>query len=247
MDELAPAKAKGSRGIFKLIILIVVVVGLLLAAKFLPVKDYIMSALEWAQGLGSWGPIFVGVLYVLACVLMVPGSIITIAAGFLFGLFWGTITVSIASTLGACLAFIVGRTLARGPVEQKVTHRPKFAAIDKAVGEQGFKIVLLTRLSPIFPFNLLNYAYGLTKVGFWQYALASWIGMLPGTVLFVYMGTAGRSLTDIAAGEGQSNWATRIFLLVGLLVAIVVVFFVTRVARKALADAMGDSKSAGAQ
>ncbi len=247
MDELAPAKAKGTRGIFKLIILIVVVVGLLLAAKFLPVKDYIMSALEWAQGLGSWGPIFVGVLYVLACVLMVPGSIITIAAGFLFGLFWGTITVSIASTLGACLAFIVGRTLARGPVEQKVTHRPKFAAIDKAVGEQGFKIVLLTRLSPIFPFNLLNYAYGLTKVGFWQYALASWIGMLPGTVLFVYMGTAGRSLTDIAAGEGQSNWATRIFLLVGLLVAIVVVFFVTRVARKALADAMGDSKSAGAQ
>ena len=247
MDDGIREKAKHISGSSKRIILIVVVVGLLVAAKFLPVKDYIMSSLEWAQGLGNWGPIFVGVLYVLACVLMVPGLIITIAAGFLFGLIKGTITVSIASTLGACAAFVVGRTLARGLVEQKVTGRPKFLAIDRAVGEQGFKIVLLTRLSPIFPFNLLNYAYGLTKVGFWQYAGASWIGMLPGTILYVYLGTAGRSLTEIASGEAQSNWATRIFLLVGLLVAIVVVFFVTRVARKALAEAMGDGESAGAQ
>lgn len=247
MDEIAKAKAKGSRGISKLIILIVVVLGLLLAAKFLPVKDYILSALQWAQSLGIWGPVFVAIFYILACVLMVPGSIITIAAGFLFGLLGGTIVVSIASTIGACAAFMVGRTFARALIAQKVADRPKFKAIDEAVGKQGFKIVLLTRLSPIFPFNLLNYAYGLTKVGFWQYALASWIGMFPGTLLFVYLGTAGRSLTDIAAGQDQSNWATRIFLMVGLAVAIVVVFFVTRLARKALAEAVENTQSTQAQ
>ena len=151
---------------------------------------------------------------------------------------WGTIVVSIASTVGACAAFLIGRTFARGWVEQKVAKRSKFKAIDEAVGKQGFKIVLLTRLSPIFPCNLLNYAYGLTNVKFWTYAVASWLGMLPGTVMFVYFGTAARSLTEIAAGESQDKLATRIFLVLGLIVAIGVVVFVTHVARKALRQAV---------
>ena len=229
---------KHHRGIWKLLILVAIVAALFVAMRLLPVKDYIVSGLEWTESLGVWAPIVTVVLYVLACVLMVPGSIITIAAGFLFGLLWGTIVVSISSTVGACAAFLIGRTVARGWVQQKVANRPKFKAIDEAVGEQGFKIVLLTRLSPIFPFNLLNYAYGLTKVKFWKYAVASWLGMLPGTVMFVYFGTAARSLTEIAAGDSQDQLTTRIFLVLGLIVAIAVVVFVTHVARKALHQAV---------
>jgi uncharacterized membrane protein YdjX (TVP38/TMEM64 family) len=223
---------------------VVIVAALLVAVRVLPVKSYIVSALEWTENLGVWAPVFTVVLYVLACVLMVPGSIITIAAGFLFGLLWGTVVVSIASTIGACAAFLIGRTFARGWVQQKVADRPKFKAIDEAVGKQGFKIVLLTRLSPIFPFNLLNYAYGLTKVRFWQYVVASWLGMLPGTIMFVYFGRAAKSLTEIAAGDSQDQLATRIFLLLGLIIAIGVVVFVTHVARKALHQAVAQSDTA---
>ena len=243
MDELAPAKAKGTRGIFKLIVLVVILGGLLLAGKLFGVQRYFVPLLEWVRSLGLWGPVLVAVFYVLFCVLMVPGSVITLGAGFLFGLISGTITVSIGSTLGACAAFLVGRTFARGWVEQRVVGRPKFRAIDEAVGKQGFKIVLLTRLSPVFPFNIQNYAYGLTKVKFWQYALASWLGMLPGTLMFVYFGSAARSLTEAATGQIQAGPAQRVFFWVALAATIAVVFFVTRVARKALTQAMEDSES----
>ena len=242
MGEGATEKARSAQMPWKLIVLIIIILGLLVAVKLLPVGKYVISALEWTEGLGPWAPIFVVIFYILACVLMMPGLIITIASGFLFDLLWGTIIVSIASTIGACAAFLVGRTFARGWIAQKVANRPKFKAIDEAVGKQGFKIVLLTRLSPIFPFNFLNYAYGLTKVKFWKYAVASWAGMLPGTVMFVYFGTAARSLTEIAAGGSQDKSATRIFLLLGLIMAIVVVVFVTHVARKALQQAMGQSE-----
>ncbi len=112
--------------------------------------------MEWVERVGPWGPVFVIGLYIVACLLFIPGSLITLGTGFLFDAVWGTVTVSIGSTLGATAAFLVGRTLARGWIEQKVADNPKFQAIDRAVGSQGFRIVLLTRLSPLFPFNLLG-------------------------------------------------------------------------------------------
>ena len=172
--------------------------------------------------------------YVVACVLFLPGSILTIGAGFLFKLRSGTVTVSIGATLGACAAFWVGRTVARGWVAKKIAGNAKFAAIDEAVGREGFKIVLLTRLSPVFPFNLLNYAFGLTRVRFRSYALASWIGMLPGTIMYVYIGSGLRSLADAAAGGGQQSPAQRIFFWAGLAVAVAVAVLVVRIARRAL-------------
>ncbi|KKL04544.1 hypothetical protein LCGC14_2615000 [marine sediment metagenome] len=145
--------------------------------------------------------------------------------------------MSIGSTLGACGAFLVGRTVARRSIERKVAGNPKFAAIDEAVGRQGFKIVLLTRLSPVFPFIFLNYAYGLTKVPFWRYALASWIGMLPGTFMYVYLGSALGSLAEAVSGRQESSVAERVFFVAGLVMAVVVAVVVTRVARKALKTA----------
>ncbi len=219
-------------------LLAAVVAAAVVAALFLlPLKDYMLAVLAWTQGLGWWGPLVVAAFYVLACVLLLPGGIITIGAGSLFGLWIGLITVSIGSTLGACAAFLVGRTFARGWVEDKVADRPRFHAIDRAVGEQGFRIVLLTRLSPIFPFNLQNYAYGLTRVAFWKYALASWIGMLPGTLAYVYIGSGLRSLTEVAAGETGDGWVERAFFWGGMAATFIVVVVVTRIARKALREA----------
>ena len=149
----------------------------------------------------------------------------------------------VGANLGAWAAFLVGRTIARDWVAKKVSGNPKFAAIDQAVGREGFKIVTLLRLSPVVPFNLLNYALGLTKVSFTSYALASLIGMLPASIMFVYFGTAARDLAAIAAGEVQGGIAQKVFLFVGLVVTVVVVTFVTRVAGKSLKE--GGSCRAG--
>ena len=145
--------------------------------------------------------------YILAAVFFIPGSVLTLGAGFLFGVAIGTVTVWIGANLGACAAFIVGRTIARNWVAQKVAGNPKFAAIDEAVGKEGFKIVLLLRLSPAFPFNLLNYALGLTKVSFGKYVLANMIGMVPATLMYVYFGSAARSLADVGGWPGRAGIA----------------------------------------
>jgi len=203
----------------------------------LPVRQYLVDALEWTQSLGAWGPIFVALFYIVACVFLLPGSVLTLGAGFLFGVPVGLLSAWIGATLGACVAFLVGRTLARDWVARKVLRNPKFAAVDEAVGREGFKIVLLLRLSPVFPFNFLNYALGLTKVSFGEYALASLIGMLPGGLMYVYFGSAARSLADVAAGKVEGGWAGQVFFWVGLAATIIVAGFVTRLARKSLKEA----------
>ena len=175
--------------------------------------------------------------YIVACVLLLPGSVLTLGAGFLFGVPLGLLSAWTGATLGACAAFLVGRTLARDWVAGKVSGNPKFAAVDEAVGREGFKIVLLLRMSPIFPFNFLNYALGLTKVSFVKYALASLIGMLPGGLMYVYFGSAARSLADVAAGKVEDGWAGQIFFWVGLAATIIVAGFVTRLAKRSLKQA----------
>ena len=149
-----------------------------------------------------------------------------------------SITVSIGSTLGASAAFLVGRYLAREKIEQKLAQNTKFAAIDQAVGQNGFKIVLLTRLSPVFPFNLLNYAFGLTRVRFATYALASWIGMMPGTILYVYLGSTAGDLAQIFSGGVQAGQGQQVFKVIGLIATLVVTLLVTRIARNALRNAI---------
>ena len=218
----------------RIIIFILIIIGLITASILLPVKDWFITALEWTEGLGIWGPVFVAAFYIVACVLFLPGSVLTLGTGFIFKLIVGTITVSIGSTLGACAAFWVGRTVARDWVARRIADNEKFKAIDHAVGQQGFKIVFLTRLSPIFPFNLLNYVFGLTRISFFKYALASWLGMIPGTIMYVYFGAGLRSLADAATGTVETGPTGQIFFWFGLVIAIAVTVFVTRLARKAL-------------
>jgi uncharacterized membrane protein YdjX (TVP38/TMEM64 family) len=234
------SERKGGRGAWwRAAVVVALIAGLVAAGRFLPLKEYLLALLGWTQRLGFWGPVVVVLFYVLACILFLPGSILTIGAGFLFKLALGTATVSVGATLGACAAFWVGRTVAREWVAKKIGGNPKFAAIDEAVGREGFKIVLLTRLSPVFPFNLLNYAFGLTRVRFRSYALASWLGMLPGTVLYVYIGSAARSLADAAVGGGAQPAAQRIFFWSGLVIAAAAAVLIVRIARGALRQAAG--------
>ena len=146
----------------------------------------------------------------------------------------------------ACLAFWLGRTLARSLIEKRLAGNPRFRALDQAVAAGGFKIVLLTRLSPLFPFTLLNYAFGLTKVRFRDYLLASWIGMLPGTVMYIYLGSTVKELADVAAGNVEGGPARRVLFFVGLAATVVVTVYVTRLARRALRQAVPEAETEGA-
>jgi uncharacterized membrane protein YdjX (TVP38/TMEM64 family) len=191
----------------------------------------------WVEGLGALGPLVFVVGYALAVVAFAPGSVLTLAAGAIFGLAKGTLYVFVAATLGASAAFLVARHLARGAVERRLSGNARFAAIDRAVGEQGRKIVFLLRLSPIFPFNLLNYALGLTRVRFTDYFVAC-AGMLPGTLLYVYYGKLAGDVAQLAGGAGMQrgagDWAV---LLLGLVATVAVTTVVTRAARAALREA----------
>ena len=178
----------------------------------------------------------------LACVLMLPGSPLTLAAGAVFGVWVALPIVTAGATLGACAAFLVGRFIARDWIARRLAGRPKFAAVDRAVGDQGFTIVLLTRLSPVFPFNLQNYAYALTGIPFWKYALATWLGMLPGALMYVYIGAV---FGQAARGEKTAGqWA---LYAAGLAATVVAAIFVARIARDALARAVESENTTAAE
>ena len=204
------------------------------------VGAYVQDFAEWVNGLGFWGPAVFVVGYAVAVVAFVPGSVLTLGAGVIFGLASGTVYVFVAATLGACAAFLVARYFARTAIEHRLEGNERFGPIDRAVGAEGRKIVFLLRLSPIFPFNLLNYALGLTSVRFADYALAS-LGMLPGTILYVYLGSVVGDLAAIASGDtGAQDGQQRAIFIGGLVVTAVVTFLVTRIARRALDAATGE-------
>ncbi|HBL27621.1 MAG TPA: hypothetical protein DD490_12355 [Acidobacteria bacterium] len=208
------------------------------AGQFLP------QFAGWVENLGFWGPLVFILGYALATVGFIPGSLLTLAAGALFGLVEGTLYTFAGATLGAAAAFLVARYGARGWIERRIAGNARFAAIDRAVGKEGFKIVALLRLSPVFPFNLLNYSLGLTKVRFLDYLLAS-VAMLPGTLLYVYYGKAAGSLAAVAGGakteRGVEYWVT---LGIGLAATIAVTTFITRLAGRALRQEIGETPEA---
>ena len=222
--------------------LLALVLLLAAAGLLLPVKDSLRAALEWmAAHRGSSWPAFI-LLYVLATVSLVPGLILTLAGGAIFGVARGVALVSGASVLGATAAFFVGRTFARGWTEKRIATWPRFRALDRALGERGFWIVLLTRLSPLFPFNLLNYAYGVTAVRPRDYIAASWLGMLPATVLYVYAGSAAANLAEAVTGEAHAGRPHTVLWIVGLGATVAVVALVTHLARRQLERELAESE-----
>ena len=213
----------------------VAAVALLAAFRFFHVQELLRRSLDWVAGLGPAGVIAFIAIYILACIFMLPGSVLTLGAGAVFGVVKGSVIVSVAATLGATAAFLVGRYLARDRVARRIEGNARFRAIDEAVGREGWKIVGLTRLSPVFPFNLLNYAYGITKVSLRDYFLATWIGMIPGGVMYVYLGSLAGSLATLVQQGTARTPAQWTLYGVGLVATVVVTVFVTRIARSALA------------
>ncbi|HEV8608936.1 MAG TPA: TVP38/TMEM64 family protein [Thermoanaerobaculia bacterium] len=207
--------------------------GVIAASRFLPVGEWVRAFSDWAAGFGLAGKALYALVYAVATVLLFPASLLTIAAGFAFGLGWGIAIVWVGATAGAALAFLIARHLARERVEKAARRKEDFRAIDRAVGEKGWKIVALLRLSPLVPFSLSNYLYGLTAIRFGPYLLASAAGMLPGTVLYVYLGVAGRAAAAASAGEKRSplEWAA---LAAGLAATVVATVLITRIARSEL-------------
>lgn len=236
-ETIVPAEKRA--GWLRLSLVLAVVLILLLSARQWLDRETLAHALSRVQSLGNWGAVILSLFYILACVLFLPGSILTLAAGFLFGIVKGYVVVAVGSVLGAAAAFWIGRTVGREWVRRKVEDNAKFAAIDRAVAQRGFKIVLLTRLSPAFPFNLLNFAYGVTGVTFRDYFWASALGMAPGTVMYVYIGSAMKNLAEVFSGSTAPSALQNVIYALGLAATIAVTVLITKIARRALNEAAG--------
>lgn len=225
-------EARRRNGLGRLLVALVALVALFFVGD--DVAAYIPAFANWVEGLGFWGPVVYAIGYAAATVAMVPGSLLTLAAGAVFGLAKGIATVFIGASAGATMAFLVSRYAARSWVEHRLEGHDRFAAIDEAIGEEGLKIAVLLRLSPVFPFNLLNYALGLTRISLRDYVIAH-LGMLPGTLLYVYYGRVAGVVAEVAtgveSGRGVGYWTS---LILGLAATIVVTAIVTRIAGRAL-------------
>jgi uncharacterized membrane protein YdjX (TVP38/TMEM64 family) len=220
----------------KLVAALAVIAALVVAVRMLPIAEGLEVFNRWVQEQGSFGMVLFALVYAVAAVLLLPGSVLTLAGGAAFGLLPGFVTILLGATLGAALAFLVSRHLARRWVEKWIESRPSFSAIDRAVAKEGWKIVFLTRLSPVFPFNFQNYAYGLTRVSFWHYTLASLVGMIPGTFMYVYFGTLGKSSLEAASGAQEVQGLKLALQVVGLIATVLVTIVITRTAKKALGE-----------
>ncbi|MDY7002696.1 MAG: TVP38/TMEM64 family protein [Cyanobacteriota bacterium] len=230
----------------KFFLLFIVVISLIIAAKYLKVPELLKNILIWIETLGIWSPIAFIIIYNLATLLLIPGLVLTMGGGVIFGVIWGAIYVFLASTLGATIAFIIGRYISRDWVCQQLHQHSKFQAIDRAVVKEGFKIVFLTRLCPLFPFNLLNYAFGVMQVSLKDYILGS-LGMIPGTIMYVYIGSIIGDITLIGTSQQPTNFTVEvtkwIINIVGLIATVLVTIYITRLANKALEKSIEEGRN----
>jgi uncharacterized membrane protein YdjX (TVP38/TMEM64 family) len=216
----------------KWILVALVVVALSLAAYLLPVKTWLNEFIQWVQHLGPWGVVIFILAYAVATVLFLPGWIFTVSAGLIYGIAGGTLVALSGAVIGASLAFLIARYLLRRNIEEYSNKSPRFKAIDQAIGRDGWKIIGLLRLSPLIPFNVSNYFYGITSVGFGAYVVVSAICMIPGTLLYAYLGAIGKA--SVNGGTAQHSIAQYVLLAVGLVATIAVTILVSRIAQNAL-------------
>lgn len=218
----------------KILLFALAAIAILYGAHRVGAGPWLANALDWIRGLGALAPVVFIAIYIVACVAFVPGSILTIGAGVIFGVVRGSIYVSIGATLGATAAFVVGRYLARDWVSERLQGNAKFRALDEAVGREGWKMGFLTRLSPVIPFSLLNYGFGLTRVTLRDYFFASWIGMIPATILYVYIGSLSGDLARAAGGGARRTPLEWALTAVGFVATVAVVVYATRIGARAL-------------
>jgi len=221
----------------KLLLIGLIIIILIILMRQINIQAVLQTLILWVESLGILAPIVYIIIYNIATLLFIPGSLLTLKGGCLFGLFWGAVYVLIAATVGATLAFLIGRYLSRNWVLQQIEKYPKFTAINQAVAKEGWKIVLLTRLSPIFPFNLLNYAFGVTQISLKDYMLGS-LGIVPGTIMYVYIGSLAGNLALTNINDQLVTPETQIWQWImqglGLIATVGVTLYITKIAQKAL-------------
>jgi len=201
---------------------------------FLPVREWTLALADYVRDAGALGVVVFVAAYVVATVALLPGSLLTLAAGFAYGPVVGLLIVSPASVLAATVAFLLGRTVLRGWVEGQLAAAPRARAIDRAVAKDSFRLILLLRLSPAVPFNILNYALGLSRASLGRYVLASFIGMLPGTFMYVYLGSLVTTAADLTGASGTASTGKLALTGIGLVATVAAVTLVTRTARRAV-------------
>ncbi|KEH36765.1 putative SNARE associated golgi family protein [Medicago truncatula] len=228
---------------FRITLLLLLLLAVIVACFTLPIEKIMKDFLLWVdRDLGAWGPLVLAVAYIPLTVLAVPASVLTLGGGYLFGLPVGFVADSIGATVGAGAAFLLGRTIGRPFVVSRLKDYPKFKSVAIAIRRSGFKIVLLLRLVPLLPFNMLNYLLSVTPVSLVEYMLASWLGMMPITLALVYVGTTLKDLSDVTHGWNEfskSRWA---FIIIGLIVSVVLMICVTKVAKSALDKALAENE-----
>nr|AFK46984.1 unknown [Medicago truncatula] len=228
---------------FRITLLLLLLLAVIVACFTLPIEKIMKDFLLWVdRDLGAWGPLVLAVAYIPLTVLAVPASVLTLGGGYLFGLPVGFVADSIGATVGAGAAFLLGRTIGRPFVVSRLKDYPKFKSVAIAIRRSGFKIVLLLRLVPLLPFNMLNYLLSVTPVSLVEYMLASWLGMMPITLALVYVGTTLKDLSDVTHGWNEfskSRWA---FIIIGLIVSVVLMICVTKVAKFALDKALAENE-----
>ncbi|PON80174.1 Transmembrane protein [Parasponia andersonii] len=227
----------------RITILLLLAAAVVTAFFTLPIEKYLKDFLVWVeQDLGPWGPLVLAVTYIPLTVLAVPASVLTLGGGYLFGLPVGFLADSIGATLGAGAAFFLGRTIGKSYVISKLKDYPQFCSVAIAIRRSGFKIVLLLRLVPLLPFNMLNYLLSVTPVPIGEYMLASWIGMMPITLALVYVGTTLKDLSDVTHGWNELSKTRWALIVLGLVVSVVLMICVTRVAKAALEKALAENE-----
>lgn len=209
-----------------------ITVAVVVLWSFAPVKEWLEFMADRINELGAWGPVVFALGYIIAVVALVPAAPLTIAAGLMFGL-WALPLVIVAATVGATLAFLVARYLVRDAVHDYLSRSKRLHAIDQAIEDDGWKIVALLRLSPVVPFNLQNYLFGATAIRLKPYVLASFVGIMPGTLLYTYLGAAGKMAMS-GHGGGTMQWT---LFGVGLVATAAVAVLIARKAKAQLAEA----------
>ncbi|XP_020265395.1 uncharacterized protein LOC109840967 [Asparagus officinalis] len=228
--------------LFRISLFLLLIAAIVTALYTLPVEKILKDFLEWIKlNLGPWGPLVLALSYIPLTVLAVPASILTLGGGYLFGLPLGFIADSIGATIGATAAFLLGRTIGRPYVISKLKDYPKFQAVAIAIQRSGFKIVLLLRLVPLLPFNMLNYLLSVTPVGIGEYMLASWLGMMPITLALVYVGTTLKDLSDVTHGWSEVSTSRWVFIISGFVVSAILMVCITKVAKSSLEKALAEN------
>lgn len=212
------------------------------ASWFGQLQQQLVSLIEWINGLGAIAPIVFILAYIIITVAFLPASVVTLGAGFVFGVVKGSILVFIGAMLGATAAFLIGRFIARDWIAKKVEGNRFFSALDNAIAKEGLKLIFLIRLSPAFPFNLLNYALGLTKVSLPNYVLGT-TGIIPGTIMYVYLGSLVGDLAMLGTGDAPSNpiidWTIKILIFVTV---VAISLYIAKIARAALRESVPEAE-----